>query len=160
MDVEQGDLKALLFKLLEGVQHRVVLELGGYKVLFALDGAELRHGNDSLIIRLGAAGGEVDFSGLRADYVGNGLSRRFKGFLCLLREAVQARRIAIQSCEVWHHYVNSGLADGGGRRVICINKHFYLPFVYPINSVGIVTLYCTLVNSFLLSPFVSGEQIL
>ena len=96
MDVEQSDLKALLFKLLEGVQHRMVLKLGGYKVLFALDGAELRHGNDGLVIRLGAAGGEVDLSWLCADYVGNGLSRRFKSFLCLLGKAVQARGVAVQ----------------------------------------------------------------
>ena len=81
VDIQQSYLKALFFKLFERMQNRVVLKLCGYKVLLALESADLCHGNYGLVIRLGAAGGEVYLLGLGADYVGNGLSCIFKRFL-------------------------------------------------------------------------------
>ena len=81
VDIQQSYLKALFFKLFERMQNRVVLKLCGYKVLLALESADLCHGNYGLIISLGAAGGEVYLLGLRTDYVGNGLSCVFKRFL-------------------------------------------------------------------------------
>ena len=51
-----------------------MLKLRGYKMLLALDSADLGHGNYGLIVRLGAAGGEVYLLGLCADNVGDCLS--------------------------------------------------------------------------------------
>ena len=142
MDIQQSYLKALFFELFEGVQNRVVLKLCGYKVLLALECADLCHGNYGLVIRLGAAGGEVYLLGLGADYIGNGLSCIFKRFLCILSKGIQARGVAVLLGEVGHHRVKRGLADAGSCSVISVNKHFYLPFafIYPIKSVGIVAL--------------------
>ena len=61
-DGEKLDLEALFFKLLERVQHGVVLERGRNDVLFAFAFAEARGGEDGLIVGLAAAGGEVNFA--------------------------------------------------------------------------------------------------
>ena len=149
VDIQQRYLKALLFKLLEGVQNCMMLKLGGDKVLLALKSAELCHGDDSLVIRLRAAGGEVYLLWLCADNVGNGLSGILKSFLCLLSEGIKTRRIAVQGGEVRHHCVKSGLAHARGCCVICVNKHIYIFLsVNPIKNMGIVTLYIKIVNSF------------
>ena len=149
VDIQKRYLKALLFKLLEGVQNRMMLKLGGDKVLFSLKCTELCHGDDSLVIRLRTAGGKVYLLGLRADNVGNGLSGFLKSFLCLLRKRIQARGVAVQGGEVRHHCVKSGLAHARGCCVICVNKHIYIFLsVNPIKNMGILTLYDKIVNSF------------
>ena len=61
-----GDLEALLFQLLAGVQHGVVLDLRGDDVV-ALIPAGVGRAADGPIVALGAAAGEVDLRTLRAD---------------------------------------------------------------------------------------------
>ena len=61
-DGEKLDGEALFFELLERVQHGVVLECGRNDVLFAFAFAEVRGGEDGLIVGLAAAGGEVNFA--------------------------------------------------------------------------------------------------
>ena len=61
-DGEKLDGEALFFKLLERVQHGVVLERSRNDVLFAFAFAEARGGEDGLIVGLAAAGGEVNFA--------------------------------------------------------------------------------------------------
>lgn len=53
-NIQQCDGESLLLQRLEGMEHRVVLKLGGDKMAFALPGAQGRAGAQSLDVRLAA----------------------------------------------------------------------------------------------------------
>ena len=129
MDVQQRDLPALFFKLLESVQHGVMLKLGGDDVLLALLRAELRGGNYGLIVRLAAAGGEVYLTRLGVDALGNGGSSVCEILGDYLCEGVQAGGIAVSLGEVGHHRLACGLADAGSGCVVGIYEHGFLSFL-------------------------------
>ena len=64
--IQVGHFKAFLLQLGQGVQHSVVLKGGGDNVLLILPGAVVSGGTNGLVVRLAAAGGEDNLSGLAA----------------------------------------------------------------------------------------------
>ena len=60
--VQIGNAVALLLKRLAGVQHRVMLDLGGDDVLAALGGRTVHKAADREVVRLRAAAGEYDLA--------------------------------------------------------------------------------------------------
>ena len=70
MNVQQRDIVAVLFKLLERMQHGVMLKRRGNDVLFPFPRADGRRGKDRLVVRLAAAGGEGDLPRLGAQTPG------------------------------------------------------------------------------------------
>ena len=121
--IQQRDLIALFFQLLQGVQHRMVLKFGGDQVLFALARPRLGGGDDGLVVGLAAAGGEVDLSrlGVQAGgHSGAGLGYRLGG---LLGKGVKAGGVAVVLGKIGQHGVQRGLADAGSGCVIGVYKH-------------------------------------
>ena len=89
-DGEKLDGEALFFKLLECVQHGVVLERGRNDVLFAFAFAEARGGEDGLIVGLAAAGGEVNFARGSVQAFGDAVARAEQRPGRLLADGMQA----------------------------------------------------------------------
>ena len=123
MDVQQRDLVAVFLQLLERMQHRVMLKFGRNDVLFSLFRAEQRCRADCLVVCLAAAGGEGDFSGLRADAGCNRGSRGLQAFFCLLADGVQARRVSEVLRHIRKHRFQRGAAHFGRRGIVCVNLH-------------------------------------
>ena len=121
-----GDLKALFFQSGTGVQNGVMLEYGGDDVLFALGRHQLGGAFDGPVVRLGAAGGEVDLHAV----VGTGLfyAQRFfdlvagifHGETCLTSFFVDARSVAVAFAEEGEHSVQYFFRDRRGRSVVGI----------------------------------------
>ena len=65
-DRQQFHLEALFFQFLQGVEHGVVFKSGGDDVLFALALADAGGGDQSLVVRLAAAGGKGNLTGRAA----------------------------------------------------------------------------------------------
>jgi len=120
------------------VQHRVVLKLGGNQVLFAFPGPEVGRRADGLIVGLGTAGGKIDLAGIvRAQNVRNGFAGALQAGLCVLREGVQAGRIAVVLREIGEHRVQRRLAHRRGGGIVCINEHSIRASLNPICLLGI-----------------------
>ena len=124
-DIQQGDLEALFFQAVQGVQHRVVLEGGGDDVALALARTQGGGGADGHVVGLGAAGGEVNFPGLAAQVGGDPLTGIFQSLLGLLAEGVQAAGVAVNFGEVGHHRVQCRLGNTGGGGVVSVNSHSF-----------------------------------
>ncbi len=60
---EEGNIKAVLLQPGQGVEHGVVLDGGGDEVGLALTLAQQGGADNGLVVRLAAAGGEVDLPG-------------------------------------------------------------------------------------------------
>src|SRR5699024_4480 len=85
---QQGDLKAFLFQLFQGVKHGVVLKSGGNDVLFALLGSGVGGGENGLVVGFAAAGGEVNFSCFTAQALGHPAAGVLQNLLGLLADGV------------------------------------------------------------------------
>ena len=126
--VQQRYIKALFFKLFQGVKHCVVLKFGRNKVLLALPGSGLGSGDDGLVIGFASAGGKVNFFRVRTDaggHGGPGIGQRLGG---VLGKAVKAGGVAVLGCQIGQHGVQRGLADAGGGCIVGIYKHSSNPF--------------------------------
>ena len=143
-NVQQLNVKALLFQLFQGVQHGVVLKSGGNNVLFAFSLANAGGGDNGLVVGLAAAGGEGDLPGLTAETFCHGLAGLLQSFRRLLADSVQAGRISIISFHIGQHRVDGCAAHFGGSRVICIDLHGVPPESVSY-SAGIAHLSCRLI---------------
>ena len=123
MHVQQRHFEALFFQLRKRMQHRVMLKFGRNDVLFSFFRAEQRCRADCLVVCLAAAGGEGDFSGLRADARCDGGSCRLQALFCLLADGVQARRVSEMLRHIRKHRFQRGAAHFGRRGIVCVNLH-------------------------------------
>ena len=128
--VQQRDLEALFFQLLQGVQHRVVLEGGGDDVLLALALTDPRRGDDGLVVGLAAAGGECDLPEAAPQTVRHTPPRVGQRLRCPLPYGVQAGGIAVYVLKIRCHGRQSLVAHPCGGRVICIDLHRITPLTY------------------------------
>ena len=126
--VQIGDLKAVLLQPRHGVQHRVVLEGGGDEVLFAPGRALTRQLPDGPVVRLRAAGGEVNLPRLRAQAPGHALPGLLQRRAGALPQLVEAGGVAVVLPQRREHRRQSRLADAGGGRVVHINCHDFHAF--------------------------------
>ena len=107
---QQFHLEALFFQLLQGVENGVVFKSGGDDVLFALALADACGGDQSLIVRLAAAGGKGDLTGRTAQTFSHGLPCALQGFGGLLPQPVQAGGVAVMGLHVGQHGVDGRAA--------------------------------------------------
>ena len=97
-----GDAVALVFELLAGAQHRVMLDGAGDDVL-ATPPWRIRDALDRQIISLGAAAGEDDLGGAAVQQPRDGLVggvKRGEGFAS---QAIDAAGVAEELTEIWLH---------------------------------------------------------
>ena len=123
VDVQQRDLVAVFLKLLERMQYRVMLKRRGNDVFFALLRADGRRGENGLVVRLAAAGGEGDLPRLGTQTPGYRFARRGERFRRLLAECIKARGVAVPGVQIRQHRVDGRFAHLRGRRVVRIYKH-------------------------------------
>ena len=116
-------VESLLLQRLEGMEHRVVLKLGGEDMALALPGSQGRAGAQGLNVRLAASGGEGNLPGSGIQIPG----KDFPGLRQLLRRpltgTMEAGGIGINALEAGQHRSHGRIADGGGGRMICVNLH-------------------------------------
>ena len=117
---DQGDLKAFFGELVHGMKDSVVLDGGGDEVFFAFASTHLGGAGNGLIVRLAAAGGEVNLSGLGSDGFCHRLPGGLQCLLGLLPGGMEAGGIAPEAL----HGVQHGLLSSGaglcGRGVVRI----------------------------------------
>ena len=135
VDVQEGDVKAFLLQLCQGVEDGVVLELGGDDMALALLCAYEGGGTDGLVVGFAAAAGEINFTRLCAQTFRHRLSGFHEGFCRPLTQRIKRGRIAIFLGQEGHHCRNCCGADLSGRRVIRIYIHFL--HLFPSYFVGI-----------------------
>ena len=129
-NIQVSHRKALFFQLLQGVQHRMMLKSGGNDVHFILAATQVGGGNDRLVVGFRTAGGEVDLTGLAAQagsYLTPGI---FQGFLGILTGGVQAAGVCVYIFKISGHGGNGSFAHFRGGRVIGVNHHNRLSFIY------------------------------
>ena len=107
MHIQKGDLKALPFELLQGVQDGMVFKGSGDDMPLAPLQPKLCGGEEGLVVRLAAAGGEYKLPGIGG----------------LLTGGVEAGGIAIDPVQKGEHGVNGGGTHFGGCGVVCIDFH-------------------------------------
>ena len=148
MHGQERDLEALLLQLFEHVQHRVVLKGGGDDMAFAGLLPDGRAAADGLVVRLAAAGGEVDFAGLGMDDGGDLRPRFFQTLLRLLAQLVEAGGIAVVRLHTVHHGVDGGAAHLRRGRVVRVNSHSLLLLCCAFYLSDTLHLYTRYVNMF------------
>ena len=125
MNIQEGNLKAFLFQLLQGMQDRVMLKGGGNNMLLSRFPPKLRRGTDRLVIRLAAPGGKQNLPGLRPDHFRHGRPGFLQRFLCLLTNAVQAGRVPIVPLNHRNHRIQSRLTHLRRSGVVRINQSIH-----------------------------------
>ena len=123
MHIQKGDLKALPFELLQGVQDGMVFKGSGDDMPLAPLQPKLCGGEEGLVVRLAAAGGEYKLPGVGPDTGGDALSGLCQGLGGLLTGGVEAGGIAIDPVQKGEHGVNGGGTHFGGCGVVCIDFH-------------------------------------
>ena len=123
LHIQQGDLKALFFQLVQSVEYSVVLKSSGNDVLLTFPGTQPGGGDDGLIVGLAAAGGEGDLPGLAAETGGNPGTGGFQSLFGLLTYGMEAGGIAVNFIKIRNHGVNGRGAHLGGGSIICVNLH-------------------------------------
>ena len=109
--IQQRHVKTLTAELIERMQHRMVLKLGGYQMFFPFTGAVSGGGNDGLIIGLTPAGGKHDLPRVGSADQLRDLGAAGEQMLGrLLPEGVERAGIAVDLVKVWKH----GFLRGGG----------------------------------------------
>ena len=125
VDRQIGNLKAFLFQHLHGMQHRVMLKIGGNEMPLPFPRSRRRRTFDRPVVRLGAAGGKIDFRGLGVERFGDLLAGGFQRFFGLAPLRVDARGIAIPLGQIGEHCVENGFGNRGGCRMIRVYKAFF-----------------------------------
>ena len=109
--IQQRHVKAFPAELIECMQHRMVLKLGGYQMLSSLTGAVSGGGDDGLIVGLAAAGGEHDLARVGSADQLRDLGAAGEQMLGrLLPEGIERAGIAVDLVKVRKH----GFLCGGG----------------------------------------------
>jgi len=112
-----GDGDTLLFEGLAGVEYGFVFHKRGDDVRVGLrrDGGRANDAEDGVIVRFGAAAGEKDLLGTRAEECGDLLPRRFHGSAGVLPEGVDGGSVGEFGREIGQHGVEHlGLDRCGG----------------------------------------------
>ena len=122
-----GHAEALLFKLLAGVEHGLVLGHLSDDVVAAL-AVHLRDALEGEIVRLGRAGGEDDLLGGATDELRDLFARLVHGLLGFPAEAVVAAGgVAEDAGEVGHHGFEHTRIERCGRMVVHVDREASLP---------------------------------
>src|SRR6266851_2070894 len=122
LDRQIGDFEAVLFEVLAGVQHGLVLDGLGDDVV-ALFAEHLRDALDHQVIGFGSAAGEDDFLGRGVDQRSNLLTRRFHGLFAGPAEGVVAAGgVAELLGEVRQHRFDDARIDRRGRMIVHVNR--------------------------------------
>ena len=142
VNVQISDAVAFLFERFAGVEHCMMLDLGGDDMLAALGGGTVHAAADREVVRLRAAAGEQDLARcvivLFVDRhrcvqaLADDLARLIDGLLRLAAHAVQRGRIAVVLGQPRLHRVKRDFGQRGRRRVIRIYKslfHFISTFL-------------------------------
>ena len=142
VNVQISDAVAFLFERFAGVEHCMMLDLGGDDMLAALGGGTVHKAADREVVRLRAAAGEQDLARcvivLFVDRhrcvqaLADDLARLIDGLLRLAAHAVQRGRIAVVLGQPRLHSVERSFGHRGRRRVIRIYKslfHFISTFL-------------------------------
>ena len=120
-----GDAAAFLFKMLAGIENRLVLAGGGDDVI-ALLGIHLRDTLQREVVRFGRAAGEHDFLRGCANQIRDLLARLLNRLFRFPSEAmIAARRIAEEFLEIRQHRIEHARVDRGCCVVIEINGQLH-----------------------------------
>ena len=125
---QQGDLKSLLFQMLQRVEDGVVLEGGGDQVLFSLPGRRLGRHFQRPVVGFAAAGGEEDLLRAAAEafrHRGAGVVHRLAGGL---PETVQGRGVAVLLGQIRGHGLQHRGQEAGCRGVVRVYKAIFQRF--------------------------------
>ena len=130
--IQIGDAVAFLLERLAGVEHRVMLDLGGDQMLAALGRGAVHKAADGEVVRLRAAAGEDDLArGVvvrlvdrhrRVQALADRGARLVERHLGLAADAVERGRVAVILGQPRLHRVKRGFGQRRGRRVVRINK--------------------------------------
>ena len=108
----------------------MVFDGGGDEVFFALQGPDFGGARNGLVVRLAAAGGEVDLPRLGADGPGHRLPGGLKRLPGLLARGVEAGGVAPEPLHaVQHGLPGGGTGFGGGGVVRVYHDVFHLLIV-------------------------------
>ena len=142
VNVQISDAVAFLFERFAGVEHCMMLDLGGDDMLAALGGGTVHKAADREVVRLRAAAGEQDLARcvivLFVDRhrcvqaLADDLACLIDGLLRLAAHAVQRGRIAVVLGQPRLHRVKRDFGQRGRRRVVRIYKslfHFISTFL-------------------------------
>ncbi len=119
--VEEADLEAALLKMLHGVQHRGVLDHGGYEVTPVFIG-RCNDPQDGEIVRLRPASREDDVSSSCRQERGHGVASFVDRFFHRPAESVKARGVAKGLAEVRKHCIEDLRGEPRSRVVVQINR--------------------------------------
>ena len=134
--IQQCHVIALLFQLLQGVQHSVVLKGGGDDVLLAPARAQGSGGQDGLVVRLAAAGGEDDLPRVAAQAACDASTCVLQRLPGLLPEGIQAGGVSIQLIQIGDHGLDGSLAHPGRCGIVCVYHSLLL-----VDLMGSITYY-------------------
>ena len=127
-----SDLKALLFQRPGAVQDRVMLKHGGDQMLFSLGRQTAHRPLQRPVIRLGPAGGKIDFTRLGVQGRGDLPAGLFHGTAGGAPDRVDAAGVSVVFHQPGGHRLQYVRSDRSGGGVIGINKAFFhllfLPF--------------------------------
>ena len=123
IDRKVRHLKALLLQLLQGVEHRVVLNGVGDDVALPPLRPQAGGLGDGPVVRLRAAAGEVDLPGLSVQALGHGLPGPDEGQIGVPSLPVEAAGVAVELVHSGEHRVHGGFAHGRGGRVVSVYEH-------------------------------------
>ena len=146
-DRQIGDLEALLLQRLGAVQNGVMLKRRGDQVLFALCRPAVHAALQRPVIRLGAAGGEVNLTRLGIQGGGDLTARLFHGGAGGTPDGINAAGVAVVLHQPRGHRLQYGRCDRCGGGVIGVNKAFFhcntLPLYRKIIGTEIVSVFVT-----------------
>ena len=123
MDRQIRHIKSLLFQLLQGVEHRVMLNGVGNNMLFSLFRSHSSTLGDSPVVSLGAAAGEIDFPGFGVQAPGDGLSCAHQRKIGLPSLLMERAGVAVELSQSGKHGLLRRFAHCGGGRVVSVNEH-------------------------------------
>ena len=152
-----GDLKALLFQRLGGVKNGVVLDGGDDEMLLALSLTGMEIAPQRQIVGFAAAAGEGDLRGVGVHQQRHLLPGVFQRLVAALAQPVEGAGVAVFRGKEGHHFIQDIGVDGGGRRVVRIDKTIFHGVVLLLSAgLGPVLLISGIIYTFLVA-FTSGK---
>ena len=119
-DLQERHGKALFFQLFQRVENGVMLDHGRDNVFFALFCTGIGGRAQRLVVRLAAAGGEVNFPCRTAQAGGNVLASLEQCLSSCLSDVVDAGGIAVVLFHAGHHGLDCCLAGLCGGCIVCV----------------------------------------
>ena len=122
VDTDVGNGEAVLFQSAAGMQHGVMLDLGGDDVRTALGLHAMRRALDRPVIRFAAARSEVQLGGRTVQYIGYTGTRIVHHAMRFSALGMQARRVAVRGRQARKHSLQHRGANGRRSRMIGVDK--------------------------------------